>query len=160
LKNAVQRALCCPAIGDPCAWAVFDLLYPQAPGQGILGSMSYAMRCCRGTVARREKRDAREKSGGTRRTLWLPELGEIVERIGVVEMSLRLHAPGFEPNYDYAVGYLAVVYIGNPNIFVQIRGNSTSHGDTPEPWPRTQSTRAITFTLSRRFEEQRVHARC
>ena len=34
-----------------------------------------------------------------------------------------------ETNYNYAVGYTGLVYIGNSNIFMQTGGNTTSHGD-------------------------------
>ena len=34
-----------------------------------------------------------------------------------------------ETNFDYAVGYPSLVYIGSSNIFYQTGGNTTNHGD-------------------------------
>lgn len=64
-------------------------------------------------------------------TLTTTQVGEF-ETVGVYPSDCDNGEEGvtcIETNYDYAVGYNSLVYIGNSNIFYQTGGNTTGHGD-------------------------------
>ncbi|MGD0792043.1 MAG: hypothetical protein ABR920_09755 [Terriglobales bacterium] len=61
-------------------------------------------------------------------TLATTQVGQF-ETVSVVPTGCGEGDTCIETNYDYAVGYTGLVYIGNSNIFMQTGGNTTNHGD-------------------------------
>lgn len=64
-------------------------------------------------------------------TLTTTQVGQF-ETVGVTPTNCDNGEAGVtctETNFDYAVGYQSLVYIGSSNIFYQTGGNTTGHGD-------------------------------
>ena len=61
-------------------------------------------------------------------TLTTTQVGQF-ETVSVAPTGCPEGDTCIETNYDYAVGYTGLVYIGDSDIFMQTGGNTTNHGD-------------------------------